>query len=93
MKNVTTSTLNKDAASKRWKLKDDENVYVFEDGKTWMAWEFGESYRVHTTVDGRDCSFIVRGDGITNTQDVSVFTIACETLEKLSSGWRPINWR
>jgi hypothetical protein len=87
-------TPKKDAARKRWTRKDDELglVYVFEDNKTWMEWYAGEDYLLHTTVDGRERAFDVHGAGIVNTKDVSVFTIACDILDDLATGWRPINW-
>jgi hypothetical protein len=91
---VEDPTPLKTAARARWKIKSDEPtiVYVFEDGISWMAYDYGDNYALRTEVDGRPVTLTVRDDHL-NTEDADKFTDACNLLDKLANGWRPINWQ
>lgn len=92
-----TMATNKEIARSRFTLKEDENVWLFDDGKSWMEWDHDGAYhypiyRVHTDIDDKDVSFFVSTEGVLNTEDKDQFTMAAEILDKFASGWRPVNW-
>jgi hypothetical protein len=86
----------RNAAYDRWTAERDEDglftgVYDFEDGKSWMSC-LGDVYVLHSEADGEEYRTDFRDD-YPDTGDESVFTAACDFLDKMATGWRPVNWQ
>lgn len=67
-------------------LTDGEHIMTYGD--------YGrDTWGLHLTVDGKECTLLVRGslhpdgDGRTPAEQAN------ELIAKLESGWRPVNWR
>jgi hypothetical protein len=59
-----------------------------ENGDQLYYGDFGpDTYGLYTTIDGKDCTMRVCAEHV----DEATFN-AERLLEKLASGWRPINW-